>query len=125
MNSKLCQICDMVAVAKILNATLVLPYLDHKSFWTDPRYLYTYMLVLFLHIPVYFICNSLCLFLHFHSNFKDIFDWRHFIEVLKDDIDIVESLPSDYASKNPIIRAPVSWSKVHFLTTSRLKQIST
>lgn len=67
LNQQRMGICDAVAVAKILNATLVIPYLEVNPVWQDS------------------------------SSFMDIFDVDHFVDVLKDDISIVKELPFEYS----------------------------
>lgn len=52
-------------------------------------------------------------FLSTCSGFKDLFDWQHFIETLKDDIHIVETLPPEYTGIEPFNKTPISWSKVN------------
>lgn len=67
LNQQRMGICDAVAVAKILNATLVIPYLEVNPVWKDS------------------------------SSFGDMFDVDHFIEALKDDVTIVRDLPYEYS----------------------------
>ncbi|GAV82020.1 LOW QUALITY PROTEIN: O-FucT domain-containing protein, partial [Cephalotus follicularis] len=62
-------ITDAVVAARILNATLVVPKLDQKSFWKDA------------------------------SNFAEIFDVEWFISFLSKDIKIIKQLPSKRAGK--------------------------
>ncbi|XP_062097619.1 O-fucosyltransferase 31-like isoform X1 [Humulus lupulus] len=65
LNQQKMGICDAVAVAKILNATLVIPHLDVNPVWQDS------------------------------SSFAEIFDVDHFISVLRDEISIVKELPGE------------------------------
>ncbi|KAI7732811.1 hypothetical protein M8C21_014057 [Ambrosia artemisiifolia] len=67
LNQQRMGICDAVAIAKILNATLMIPYLEVNPVWQDT------------------------------SSFTDIFDVDHFVNILKDDISIIRELPDEYA----------------------------
>lgn len=98
----------MVAVAKLMNATLVIPALDHKSFWTDPRFISVQpkQQTFYRNFWDYWCFVLTC------SDFKDIFDVEHFKETLENDIMIVDSLPPAYKRLKPYIRAPKSWAKV-------------
>ncbi|XP_058786534.1 O-fucosyltransferase 38 isoform X2 [Vicia villosa] len=77
-------IADMVAVAHIMNATLVIPQLDKRSFWQDS------------------------------SVFSDIFDELHFIESLKGDIRIVQELPKSLEAAPRARKHFTSWAGVGY-----------
>ncbi|XP_051139296.1 O-fucosyltransferase 16-like [Andrographis paniculata] len=63
LNQQRTGITDAVVAARILNATLIVPKLDPKSFWKDA------------------------------SNFSEIFNVDWFISYLKDDVKIIKELP--------------------------------
>ncbi|KAJ7524809.1 hypothetical protein O6H91_17G023100 [Diphasiastrum complanatum] len=63
LNQQRTGITDAVVVARLLNATLVVPDLDHHSYWKDS------------------------------SNFSDIFDVNWFIKILAPDVVVIKQLP--------------------------------
>ncbi|KAJ7958975.1 O-fucosyltransferase [Quillaja saponaria] len=84
LNQMRAGICDMVAIARIINATLVIPELDKRSFWQDP------------------------------SNFSDIFDEDHFINTLANDVKVIKKLPKELASVTRAIKHFRSWSGMKY-----------
>ncbi|CAH1427846.1 unnamed protein product [Lactuca virosa] len=72
-------IADMVAVSRMMNATLVIPELDKRSFWQDK------------------------------SVFSDIFDEDHFIDSLKGDVRIIKKLPTELVSVPRARKHFTSW----------------
>ncbi|XP_073276518.1 O-fucosyltransferase 16-like [Primulina huaijiensis] len=71
LNQQRTGITDAVVAARILNATLVVPKLDKKSFWKDD------------------------------SNFSDIFNVDWFISYLAKDVKIIKELPRRKRVQNP------------------------
>ncbi|KAK7273838.1 hypothetical protein RIF29_14902 [Crotalaria pallida] len=63
LNQQRTSICNAVAVAGYLNATLVIPNFHYHSIWRDP------------------------------SKFSDIYDEEYFVNTLKNDVRVVEKIP--------------------------------
>nr|GMC48261.1 O-fucosyltransferase 7-like isoform X3 [Ipomoea batatas] len=84
LNQMRAGICDMVAVARIINATLVIPELDKRSFWLDS------------------------------SNFSDVFDEDHFINSLANDVKIIKKLPTELANASRAVKHFRSWSGMDY-----------
>ncbi|KAL3844568.1 hypothetical protein ACJIZ3_001971 [Penstemon smallii] len=88
LNQMRAAICDMVAIARYLNVTLIVPELDKTSFWQDP------------------------------SNFQDIFDVDHFITSLRDEVRILKELPPRLKRRVELGMfselPPVSWSNMSY-----------
>lgn len=77
-------ICDMVAVARIIDATLVIPELDKRSFWQDT------------------------------SNFSNVFDVDHFIKSLTNDVKVIRKLPKELAGATRAVKHFRSWSGIDY-----------
>lgn len=88
LNQMRAAICDMVAIARYLNVTLVVPELDKTSFWADP------------------------------SEFQDIFDVEHFIGSLRDQVRIIRELPvrlkKRMEQRKVYSMPPISWSDISY-----------
>ncbi|PKI31448.1 hypothetical protein CRG98_048161 [Punica granatum] len=88
LNQMRAAICDMVAIARYLNVTLIVPELDKTSFWADP------------------------------SEFQDIFDVDHFVTSLRDEVRILKELPPKLKKRVALGKTrsmpPVSWSDISY-----------
>ncbi|MQM23222.1 hypothetical protein Taro_056285 [Colocasia esculenta] len=94
LNQMRSAICDMVAIARYMNVTLIVPELDRTSFWADP------------------------------SEFQDLFDVDHFIRSLRDEVRILKELPPRLKRRAELgtvySMPPVSWSDISYYTNQVL-----
>ncbi|KAG0590420.1 hypothetical protein M758_1G093700 [Ceratodon purpureus] len=84
LNQMRAGICDMVAIARLINATLVIPELDQGSFWQDS------------------------------SNFSDVFDMNYFIKALSNDVPVVKTLPPSVKTAPKVMKQFKSWSNMKY-----------
>ncbi|KAF5206894.1 O-fucosyltransferase [Thalictrum thalictroides] len=99
LNQQRTSICNAVAVAGYLNATLVIPNFHFHSIWRDP------------------------------SKFKEIYDVEHFIKTLKNDVRVVDRLPDfimgryDYNMSNVYNFKIKAWSPIRYYRDTVLPKL--
>ncbi|KAF6139573.1 hypothetical protein GIB67_015530 [Kingdonia uniflora] len=84
LNQMRARIDELVVVARIIYATLVIPELDKRSFWQDT------------------------------SNFSDGFDEYYCINTLANDVEVIKKLPSELASTTKVVKHFRSWSGIDY-----------
>lgn len=127
----------MVAIARYLNFTLIVPELDKSSFWADPRCvnwqppntpeilellrLRKSLTIILLYSLLHDSLFSVLEWLHsswYVSEFQDIFDVDHFITSLRDEIRILKELPPRLKRRVELGKihtmAPISWSDISY-----------
>ncbi|KAK4493186.1 hypothetical protein RD792_017949 [Penstemon davidsonii] len=92
LNQQRSSICNAVALAGLLNATLVIPRFDLHNVWKDPRQVPYYREFLkFFSI----LRHDSLIFMIRDNEFADIYDEDHFISSLKDYVLVVRDLPNE------------------------------
>ncbi|XP_020243689.1 LOW QUALITY PROTEIN: uncharacterized protein At1g04910-like [Asparagus officinalis] len=99
LNQQRTSICNAVAIAGYLNATLVIPNFHYHSIWKDP------------------------------SKFKDIYDEDHFITTLKNDVRVVSKVPEfimerfDHNMSNVVNFKVKAWASIKYYTDHVLPKL--
>ncbi|XP_028114627.1 protein PECTIC ARABINOGALACTAN SYNTHESIS-RELATED-like isoform X2 [Camellia sinensis] len=112
LNQQRIAICNAVGVAKIMNATLILPVLKQDQIWKDqtlqakPKQHQTKKAYQKAKQskPFHKIFQLGCSHCHYSKimKFEDIFDVEHFIDYLKDDVRIVRDIPEWFTDKSEL-----------------------
>ncbi|XP_022732865.1 uncharacterized protein At1g04910-like [Durio zibethinus] len=97
LNQRRLAIADMVVVARYMNVTLIVPLFDNGTYWND------------------------------NSTFADIFDLNHFITSLRDEVRILEELPSELKrreeSESYYSMVPISFASLRYYYERALLRI--